>query len=132
MNQDRRQYQRLPKDFRVELKELSFAASGHQAVQTRCLNVSAGGLLLETSRSFNLGQKVQVRLFVPSLNRFHPSFFKVFESSLEQSLLAVAEVARVEEKLPLQLYQVGIRFLDVYEDDWQALYKMLDSASREA
>jgi c-di-GMP-binding flagellar brake protein YcgR len=131
MADERRQYERLPKNFRVELKELAFGASNNQAVQTRCLNISAGGLLLEVPRSFSQGQKVQVRLYVPSLNRFHPSFFKVFESSLEQSLLAVAEVARVQEKVPLQLYQVGIKFLDVYEDDWQALYRMLDSA-REA
>ncbi|MFP4392344.1 MAG: PilZ domain-containing protein [Desulfohalobiaceae bacterium] len=132
MDQERRQYARLPKNFRVELRELSFSASQKQAVQTRCLNVSAGGLLLETSRSFSQGQKVQVRLYVPSLNRFHPSFFKVFESSLDQSLLAVAEIVRLEEKVPLQLYQVGIQFLDVYEDDWQALYRMLDAASKEA
>ncbi|MFP4213928.1 MAG: PilZ domain-containing protein [Desulfohalobiaceae bacterium] len=132
MEQNRRQYARIPKNFRVELKELAFGSGGQQSIQTRCLDVSAGGLLLETSRSFSPGQKVQVRLYVPSLNRYHPSYFKVFESSLDQSLLAVAEVARVEEKLPLKLYQLGIKFLDVYEDDWQALYRMLDSASQES
>ncbi len=127
MEEERRKFARLPKNFRVELRELDFRA-GREKISTRCVNVSAGGLLLEVSRAFDLEQKVQVKLFVPNLNKFHPSYFKVFESSTDQDLLAVAKVVRVKEKLPLQLYELGIEFLDIYEDDWQALYKMLSTA----
>jgi len=126
---DRRQYHRWSKEMRVELSELSFSDQRQRMISTRCLNVSAGGLLLESPQFFQTGDKVRVKLFVPRLNRYHPSYFKVFESSTDQNLMAVAEVVRVEERVPFQKYRIGIQFLDVYEDDWQALFRMIQSES---
>jgi hypothetical protein len=39
----------------------------------------------------------------------------------------VAEVVRLEEKIPFQKYLVGIRFLDIYEDDWRALFRIIQN-----
>ncbi len=37
--------------------------------------------------------------------------------------MAVAEVVRVE--LRGGSYKVGVKFLNIYEDDWKALYNLL-------
>ena len=123
---ERRQYGRIPRQFKVELKDLGFSDSTSRVLETRCVNISAGGLLLDSPQAFQLGDKLQVRLFIPRLNRFHPSYFKVFESSTGQNLLAVAEVVRVEDDQGC-MTRIGIKFLDVYEDDWQALFRLLQS-----
>ena len=124
---ERRKFLRLPKDFRLDLSKFSFPLNAQKIYTAKCLNISAGGLLLELSQKFDPGEKVQVRIYVPRLNKFHPSYFKIFESSNGQNFLAIAEVARIEEKIPREKYQIGIKFLDVYEDDWKALYQFLES-----
>jgi c-di-GMP-binding flagellar brake protein YcgR len=126
-DQERRSYERLPRQFRVQLIPFAFTHNRQPTLATRCVNISAGGILLESDTFIEVGEKVQVRLFLPRLNKYHPSYFKVFESSVDQNLLAVAEVVRCETKAPASSYDIGIKFLDVYEDDWQALYRMLQS-----
>jgi c-di-GMP-binding flagellar brake protein YcgR len=129
-DQERRSYQRLQHPFRVQLIPFAFSQNRQPTLSTRCLNISAGGILLESDTCIEVGDKVQVRLFLPRLNKFHPSYFKVFESSVDQNLLAVAEVVRCETNIPASSYHIGIKFLDVYEDDWQALYRMLQSEAQ--
>ncbi len=125
MSDERRQYQRLAKKYRVEIKKFCFPMSGGGAKQVSCLNISAGGLLLESAEKFEVGDQVQISIYISMLNKFHPSFFKVFESDIGPSLNAVAEVVRVEKGTGLA-YQLGIKFVDVYEDDWKALYHLLE------
>jgi len=124
--QERREYSRVPRRFRVEVAGLSLSEPSTPPVEARCENISAGGLLLNSPQAFQLGDRLQVRLFIPRLNKFHPSYFKVFESATGQNLLAVAEVVRAEKGAD-GLERIGIKFLDVYEDDWQALYRLLQS-----
>lgn len=122
---ERRKHSRLPKPYRLELAEFAFPLNQQPRIQATCEDVSAGGLAVVTSRKFDMGEKVQLRLYMARLNKFHPGFFKVFESDVDQSLQAVAEVVRVDEKIPLTRYVIGLRFTDVYEDDWRALHGLI-------
>lgn len=120
---ERRKYQRLNKELKVDVRRFLYPIKSQQVIKSRCLNISPGGILLEVSERFNVGDKVQLTLYVPGLNKYHPSFFKVFESSVNQSLIAVAEVVRIE--LDGSAYKLGVKFLNIYEDDWKALYNFL-------
>ncbi len=123
MDRDRREYKRLNKELKVEVRRFVFPVKSQRVVASRCLNISPGGILLEVSEPFAVGDKLQLTLYVPGLNRYHPSFFKVFESSVNQSLIAVAEVVRIERAFGT--YRMGVKFLNIYEDDWKALYNLL-------
>ncbi len=123
MDRDRREYKRLNKELKVEVRRFVFPVKSQRVIASRCLNISPGGILLEVSEPFAVGDKLQLTLYVPGLNRYHPSFFKVFESSVNQSLIAVAEVVRIERAFGT--YRMGVKFLNIYEDDWKALYNLL-------
>ncbi len=123
IDKERREHSRLNKELKVDVRRFVYPLKSQRIIKTKCLNISPGGILLEVSEKFKKGEKLQLTLYVPGLNRHHPSFFKVFESSINQSLLAVAEVVRSE--LKGGTYQLGIKFLNIYEDDWQALYNFL-------
>jgi len=122
---DRRKFVRLPKNYKVEICELVFPLSRQKWYRLECVDISAGGLRIRSPQKFSPGQKVQVKIFIPRLNKFHPSFFKVFESDVGQYLQAVAEVGWVKEVLPLTRYELGLRFIDIYDDDWRALHNMI-------
>ena len=132
MSQDseRRQHTRLPKSYRLELAEFAFPLKDQPRISATCEDVSAGGLSVVVPRRFEVGDKVQVRLHMARLNKFHPGFFKVFESDMDQSLQAVAEVVRVVERIPFSRYCLGLRFTDVYDDDWRALHGLIQDEIR--
>ncbi len=109
----------------MEVQDFIFPLKGQKKTEVESADISVGGLRVICNRRFQENQQVQVRVFIASFNKYHPGFFKVFESDLGQYLQAVAEVAWVKERIPLTSYEVGLRFVDLYEDDWQALRKMI-------
>ncbi len=118
---DKRKDFRLPKNFRVEIREFRFPLARQKSMEVRCGDISAGGMLVQSPQRFEVGTKLQVKIFIPSLNKYHPSYFKVFESDAGQHLQAIAEVVREDTVVPLTRYDLGIKFLDVDYDDWNAL-----------
>lgn len=127
---EKRRDERLQKPFEVEIREFAFPVQNQPVIEVHSVDISGGGLQVRCFRKFAVGDKLHVTIFIPSLNKFHPGFFKVFESDLGQSLTAVAEVVRVDEVVMLRDYALGVRFLDIYEDDWQALKNMILTALR--
>lgn len=124
-SEEKRAHVRLSKPFAVSIKPFVFPLQRQPATEVHSVDISEGGLLVHCARRFHVGEKLQVTIFIPSLNKFHPGFFKVFESDLGQSLTAVAEVVRAQEIAMLRDYATGLKFLDIYEDDWQALRMLI-------
>lgn len=124
-NKERRQYERLPRAFRVEVSQFQFPLTTQPRIEVRCVDISAGGLKVESDTPFAAGSKVQVKVFIPGLNKFHPGFLKVFESDAGQYLQAIAEVMWNEDLGSGAGYSLGVRFLDVDGDDWKALAGMI-------
>jgi c-di-GMP-binding flagellar brake protein YcgR len=120
---DRRQYVRLQKPFTVTMQLFDFPPSDEE-VETVCKNISAGGMLLESPRGVCPGSMIKAKIHIPKLNKFHPGFFKVFENDLDQNLIALAEVVRSQE-LSQEAHELGLKFVDVYEDDWKALHNLI-------
>ncbi len=128
-DQERRQYIRIPKEYRVEIQKLSYPLHSEDKIQVSSADISLGGVRVSCSQRFDPGQKIQIRVYIAGLNKYHPGYFKVFENDVGQYIQAVAEVSWVQEKVPLQMYDLGCKFLDVYEDDWQALRGLLAKMS---
>lgn len=129
MSVDQRRDLRLPKSFRVEIKEFKFPLARQPWFEVSCADISAGGMKVECRKKFEVGTKVQVKIFIPSFNKYHPGFFKVFESDAGQFLQAISEVVRVEDVIPLTSYAMGVKFLDVDHDDWTALRNFIMRSS---
>ena len=66
-----------------------------------------------------------MRVYVPNLKKFYPSFFKVFESDVGQSILAVAEIIRVVNMPGKGKYGMALQFTNLHEDDWRALHDLI-------
>ncbi|NCC24563.1 MAG: PilZ domain-containing protein [Deltaproteobacteria bacterium] len=128
---ERRQHDRLPKSYTVEVREFIFPISRQPKVTMTCVDISSGGLAVLSPKRFEPGEKLQVKISIPRLNKYHSGFFKVFESDVGQYLQAVAQVAWTVEKVPFTSYSMGLEFLDVYEDDWKALSSLIKKTIRD-
>lgn len=120
---ERRESVRLPKNYTVELRKFVFPLWDQPTLTLASVDISQGGLKVCCPESLDQGEKLQVKVYIPSLNKFHPGFLKVFESDAGQSLTAIAEVVHVERKGGT--CNAGLRFVDVDEDDWKALHGVI-------
>lgn len=120
-----RRHSRLPKPFDVMLCSLTFSAVKFNP-DASCTDISKGGLSLETRRSYNAGDKLQVKIHVPRLNKYSPSFFKVYENDADQYFTAIAEVAWCRPQSGC--YSVGIKFINVDSDQSAALGSLINKA----
>lgn len=127
---EKRQHGRLSRTFEVEVSEIAFPMPQGKSVKTHCYDISAGGLSIESPQFFNVGDKVQVRINIPLLNKFSPSFFKVWENDADQYFSAIAEVVRATRQDDKNL--VGMRYVDADPDQAKALSGLINKAFRDA
>ncbi len=109
----------------MEVQELAFPLNSQEKIEVESADISTGGVKIVCNHLFSVGDKVRVKVYIPSFNKLHSGFLKAFESDLGQYLQAVAQVAWTSEVIPRIRYETGMKFLDVYEDDWHALRKLI-------
>ena len=121
-----REYQRLLRPYKVEAKLLQFPVPPHPVISAPCYDIGPGGLCVESSRILNIGDLLQIRVHVPRLNKFSPSFFKAYENDAEQYVQCIGKVAWVRPSGGK--YLVGVRFTDIDPDQRKALKALVQKA----
>ncbi len=125
--EEKRKALRLPKPYQVEIKHLTFPIVQDAFLETTCSDISAGGLCVEAPRALQKGDKCQVKIRIPRLNKYSSAFFKAHENDTEQYLMALAEVAWV--KPSAGSYLMGFRFVDADSDALNALQRLIAKAA---
>jgi len=125
-NTEQRKFTRLPKNYYVQFKELKFPMTSQPFVEARISDISAGGLCVENRHSFKQGDRLQVKIHVPRLNKFMPGFFKFYENDAEQYINAIVDVAWVEKS------SMGLRFVDLDHDVTRAIQGLITDAVRDS
>jgi c-di-GMP-binding flagellar brake protein YcgR len=128
---NRREYGRLPKQFRVEYSAFEFPLAAQPKCEVCCADISVGGVRIETTELLKPESRVVVKIFLPSFGKHHPGFLKVFESDVGQYMQAISEVMWTESDGDGKYY-AGLRFLDVDENDWRALESLIRKYERES
>ena len=125
---NKRQYLRLPRPYRVQARELVFPIAKDPLIDVTCTDISKGGLCVESSSPLPVGTRLHVSVHIPLLNKFSSGFFKVYENDAEQYFQAIADVAWV--KPGSGAYLMGLQFVNADEELCKALGKLVDDAFR--
>ncbi|MDL2272769.1 PilZ domain-containing protein [Desulfovibrio sp. OttesenSCG-928-I05] len=124
---NKRAYQRLPRPYPVEVAKLSFPMNKSGVIETTCCDISKGGLSVEApSSSLAVGDTCQLKVLIPTLNKYSSSFFKVYENDAEQYFNALGEVAWIKPIGGRRL--MGFRFVNVVAEQSQALERLIQKA----
>ncbi len=125
---NKRQYLRLPRPYRVQARELVFPIAKDPLIDVPCTDISKGGLCVESRSPLPVGTRLHVSVHIPLLNKFSSGFFKVYENDAEQYFQAIADVAWVRSRNGAHL--MGLQFVNADEDLCKALGKLVDDAFR--
>ena len=125
MPADRRTYRRIPMGATVGFQELTFTAIPEPATSVYA-DISAGGLLLNSARDFPLGTLLKLEIRVPGWGKHQNGFGPAHDQDL-RPLVAVGKVVRIET-LEEGDFELGVKFLNVYPDDQEALRRFIDAS----
>jgi len=126
MPSDRRNFRRIPMGATVGFQELTFSTIPEPATSVYG-DISAGGLLVSSARSFPLGTLLKLELRVPGWGKFQGRFGPAHDQDL-RPLVAVGQVVRIDT-LDAGDFELGVKFLNVYPDDQEALRKFIDASA---
>ena len=126
MPSDRRNYRRIPMGATVAFQELSFSTDPEPTTSVYG-DISAGGLLLASAKLIPLGTLLKLELRVPGWGKHQGRFGPAQDQDL-RPLVAVGQVVRVEN-LEEGDYELGVKFLNVYPDDQEALRKFVEASA---
>ena len=126
--ENKRQYMRLPRPYRVQARELVFPIAKDPLIDVACNDISKGGLCVESDSPLPVGTRLHVSVHIPLLNKFSSRFFRVYENDAEQYFQAIADVAWVKARNGVHL--MGLQFVNADEDLCKALGKLVDDAFR--
>ena len=126
MPSERRNYRRIPMGATVAFQELSFSTDPEPTTSVYG-DISAGGLLLASAKLIPLGTLLKLELRVPGWGKHQGRFGPAQDQDL-RPLVAVGQVVRVEN-LEEGDYELGVKFLNVYPDDQEALRKFIEASA---
>ncbi|ABB37004.1 type IV pilus assembly PilZ [Oleidesulfovibrio alaskensis G20] len=127
--EEKRRFTRLPKGFSIEASILQFPFSSQRRVTSNCADIGGGGVSFESPARFEPGDKLQLKVHIPTLNKYSPGFFKVYENDAEQYLQAIGEVAWVDRNGAG--YTTGVKFIDIDPDVCKALCGLVEKTLRD-
>lgn len=124
--ENKREYLRLPRPYRVQARELVFPIAKDPLIDTESRDISKGGLCVEADAALPIGTRLHVTVHIPLLNKFHNGFFKVYENDAEQYFQAVADISWSR---PIGgKYLLGLAFVNADEEIAEAVNKLVQDA----
>ena len=123
-DQDRRRFERLERGDRIQIKEYSYPERG-QYQQARIIDISGGGLLIETRQHFPEGAMLKVEMNFTGWQQYTRSFLKYFGSAASRPLVVLADVVRCTKVVAGRKYEVALTFAGIDESHREALIQFI-------
>ncbi|MBI5014051.1 MAG: PilZ domain-containing protein [Deltaproteobacteria bacterium] len=125
---ERRRHARLLRSATITCQPVTYPLGRAAESQVRMLDVSEGGVRLDAPTPFDLGSLLQVALLLDGWNRHATGRLRRDDDAGTKPLTALGRVARCE---PAEAgrYEVGVQFLDIWDEHWQAMRRYLQGAA---
>jgi len=116
---------RVPKDVPIEVKKLVYPVSSKAGEKSTTVNIAQQGICFTVSSSYETGDTLSINMKLKGMNRHRNGLSAVLNDELTKTdtLTVLAEVVWVQESVNEKGYDVGVKFINVYEDDIVALEK---------
>jgi len=123
---NKRRYRRIPKSSQVKVQKLTFSGD---VVEDNAIykDVGGGGLLFESKVLYEIGSLLKLKVDVPGWGKYINNFKRPDEND-KKTLTAVGEVVRVEEIEKDKLYEIGVKFVNLHDNDFNSLLQYIDNS----
>ena len=128
-NEDPRQFQRLPKEVKIEVSELKYPLPLDASAVARTKNISPKGLCFTSATPYEPKATLTANIYLAGWQRHKKSLSYLLDDQAHaKPLTVIAQVVWCDKNEAEASYEIGIRFHDIHQDDYQALKKFLASS----
>lgn len=125
-DEDSRQFKRLTKEVTVEVSELKYPLSTEASEVTSSKNISPKGICFSSSTPFEPKTILTANIHLTGWQRHKKNLsYLLDEEAHGKPLTVIAEVVWSRKNENDANYEIGVRFHDIHDDDYQALKKFL-------
>ena len=123
---ERREFARVPKQVPIEVTRLAFPMPGRADAHGHGKDIGGGGVCFTAGLAFQPRTMLSVKISIKGWSAHKKPHSRLVDIAGEEPFVAIAEVAWCRPAAESGLYDVGVRFVDVYADDFKALLKYLE------
>lgn len=124
---DQREFARICKEVVIEVSEIAYPLPQEPGERCVCKNISGGGICFTTTSPCKPKTLLSLKLHITGWQSYKKPFSRVLDISSEEPLTAIGEAVWCRRLADGSAYDVGIKFVNIYEDDYKALMKYLES-----
>lgn len=126
---EQRKFTRISKEISIEVNKLSYPISKDPGERRVCKNIGGGGICISVPRAYEPKTLLSLKISIPGWQGYKKPFSMVLDISSDSSLTAIGKVAWCKKPPDDSGYEIGVKFLDIYEDDYRALTEYLKNQS---
>ena len=127
-DKDKRKFPRIPKEVAVNIKKLAYPMSKGLGESGIGKNMGENGICFSTPTSYEPKTMLSIEIKLTGWQHHKKNVSSILDHSKAKApLTAIAEVVWSKKLMGKSGYEVGVKFVDIYEDDLKALKKHLDS-----
>lgn len=125
-NEEPRKFDRLAKEVKVEISELTYPLKKEATAEAKIKDISPKGICIRSSTSFEPKTVVTATIHLAGWQRHKKNLsFMLDETAIGKPLTVIAEVVWNKKDEQKGDYEIGVKFLDINDDDYQALKKYM-------
>ena len=124
---ERRKFSRIDKRSLLEFRELEDSHSKEDYSNSSIKDISGSGLLFEAVRKFDIGTVLHLKISLTGHDEEKHGSNKGDPISVIHPISVICKVIRVEELEKDHLYDIGIKFINFYEDDAAGFINFLNN-----
>lgn len=125
---EKRKFARIPKEVPINVKKLTYPLPEGPGERGAGKNIGENGICFSTQTSYEPKTLLSLEIKLAGWLHHKKNISSILDHSKAKApLTAIAEVIWLKKLSGSNGYEVGVQFVDIYEDDYKALKKHLDS-----
>ena len=118
-----RECTRIPKGVHIEIKKIEYPLSNDPGEKGTTRNIAKHGICFTAPTQYKTGETLSLSIKLTGWHRHRKGLTAVLNDELSKTdiLTVIAEVIWSKKSTSINGYDIGVKFINVYEDDMAAL-----------
>ncbi len=127
-DKEKRKFPRIPKEVSINIKKLAYPLAEGPGESGTGKNMGENGICFSTQTSYEPRTMLSLEIKLTGWQHHKKNVSSILNHSKAKApLTVIGEVVWSKKLMGRSGYEVGVIFVDIYEDDYKALKKHLDS-----
>ena len=128
-----RECTRIPKEIQIEVKKIEYPLSNEPGDYGTTKDIAKQGICFTTATQYEAGETLSLNMKINGWHRHRKGLKTILSNEISEAdmLTVIAEVIWTKKSDDKQGYDIGVKFINVYEDDMIALEKYFSTVLTE-